>query len=89
MSDLEAFRYALIENNFPYMVLLLLYLPLMFIVMLFNVMRESLMFWVVAALLIFLLFLLMGALVALCYTGYRGFKIYSSRFDSKGKSKKK
>ena len=61
----------------------------MFMVMLFNVVRESLMFWVVAMLLILLLFLLMGALVALCYTGYRGFKIYTSRFDSSGKSKKK
>jgi len=58
-------------------------------VMLFNVMRESLMFWVVALLLILILFLLMGALVALCYTGYRGYKIYTSRFHSQGKSKKK
>ena len=87
LTNLDNLREALIANHFPHLIINLLYLPIFFIIMFFNCLREAIMWWIVAIIMILIFFALFGAFCALLYAGYRGYKIYTKRFDAKKEEK--
>jgi len=89
VRNIENFITALSENAFPQLILILLYAPLVFVVMILNCLRESILWWIVAILIFMICFALIGALCALLFIGYRGYKIYTKRFDEDGKPRKR
>ena len=89
MLHLENFRIVCVENGFPRLIIHLLFYPLFLVVMLLNCIREAIMWWIVAVILFCIFMAIIGALVTLCFTGYRGYTIYQARFDENGAEKKK
>ena len=87
LTNLDNLRDAMIDNHFPHLLINLLYLPFFFIIMFLNCLREAIMWWIVAIIMILIFFALFGAFCALVYAGYRGNKIYTKRFDSKKEDK--
>lgn len=89
MLNLDAFKKALVEHQFPFLVISLLYFPVVFIIMILNCLREALLWWIVALLILCAFFMIVGALCSVCFIGYRGYEIYTSRWEWDGKPKKK
>ena len=84
-SFLETFsdiREALDSSLFPNLLLLLLYWPVYLIIMVLNAIKDGLIFWMLALVILGLAFGAMGAIMTVCFTGYRCYRIYSSRFGS-------
>ena len=85
MLHLENFKIVCIENGFPRLITHLVFYPLFLGVMLLNCLREAIMWWIVAVILFCIFMAVIGALVTICFTGYRGYTIYSARFDDNEK----
>jgi len=82
-------RVILAEKHFPAFIINILYYIIYLGIMILNVLRESLMWWIVAIVLMFSLFFLSGALASLGICAYRGHKIYSKRFPEEGTEEEK
>lgn len=89
MRNLQNFIVVMGENTFPGLILHLVYVPLFLTVMLMNCLRESILWWVVTLIIMMVCLAVIGAFSALLLVGYRGYRIYSSRFDDDGKVKKR
>jgi hypothetical protein len=87
MANFQALRDTMKDNFFPSALLSLLYLPFYLVVMLLNCLKEAMMWWIVAIILSLIFCALIGALSTLAFTAYRGYRIYSNRFDEDGKAK--
>jgi len=88
-KNLETMREILAEKHFPAFIINILYYFIYLGIMILNVLRESIMWWIVAIVLMFSLFFISGALASLGICGYRGYKIYSKRFPEDGSEEKK
>lgn len=88
-KNLETMREILTERHFPSFIISILYYIIYIGIMILNVLRESIMWWIVAIVLMFSLFFLSGALASLGLCGYRGYKIYAKRFPDDGSEEKK
>lgn len=86
MADFYRFRQGLKDNFFPSAVLSLLYLPFYLVVMLLNCVKEAIMWWIVAIIILMVFCAIIGALSTLALTAYRGYKIYNSRFGDDAKA---
>jgi hypothetical protein len=82
-------REALIESHFPNLVINLVYYPLYFLTMLLNCIRETMMFWIVFIILYLVIMMVVGAFLSAALVVYRGFKIYTSKYDWEGNDKNK
>ena len=87
MFHLDNVRIVLDENKMPKLIMNLLFLPLFFIVMLLNCIKEAIMWWITAIILFALAMAIVGALVTVCFTGYKCYGIYTARFDENGMPK--
>ena len=89
MRNLQNFIVVMGENSFPGLIMHLVYVPLFLTVMLLNCLRESILWWVVTLIIMMVCLAVIGAFSALLFIGYRGYRIYSTRFDEDGKPKKR
>lgn len=81
MMNIYQLKKASEENFFPGLVLNLLYWPLYIILMLFNCLKESIMWWFVMSIIFLIFMAFLGLLVGLLFVAYRGMKIYLQRYD--------
>ena len=84
MVHLENIRNVWSANHFPLLPLNLVYFPCYYSVMIFNCVREDLIWWTVAAIICIIITAAFGALSGAVYVLYRGYNIYFSRFDWDG-----
>ena len=84
MMHLDNFRIVLIQNHFPALVVHLVYYPLFFLVMLLNCLKEMFMWWITVIILFGVFLAAVGALFTVCFLAYRGYTIYTERFDESG-----
>lgn len=84
MVHLENIRHVWSANHFPLLLLNLVYFPCYYTIMIWNCMRESLIWWIVAIILTIIVTAAFGALVGGVYVLWRGYNIYFSRFDWDG-----
>ena len=89
MRNLQNFIVVMGEYTFPALILHLVYVPLFLTVMLLNCLRESILWWVVTLILMGVCLAVIGAFSALLFVGYRGYRIYTARFDDDGKPRKR
>ena len=69
------------DNCFPGLIMNLLYWPLYIILMLFNCLKESMMWWFVMTIIFLIFMIFLGLIVGLLFIAYRGLKIYLQRYD--------
>lgn len=81
MMNLFQMKKASEENFFPGLLLNLLYWPLYIILMLFNCLKESIMWWFVMTIIFLIFMAFLGLIVGLLFVAYRGMKIYLQRYD--------
>lgn len=89
MRNLQNFIAVMGENSFPGLIMHLVYVPLFLAVMLMNCLREAILWWVVTVIIMMVCLAVIGAFSALLFVGYRGYRIYTTRFDEDGKPKKR
>ena len=90
MLNFQNLKKASEESFFPMIFLNIIYWPMYVIVMLFNCIKEGLMWWIVATIIFAVFTAFLGLLCGLLFIAYRGFKIYDQRFDlSTGEPKKR
>ena len=77
------------EYGFPALIMHLMYVPFFLSVMLLNCLRESILWWVVTIIIMMVVLAVIGAFSALLFVGYRGYRIYTTRFDDDGKPRKR
>ena len=82
-------RHVLIESCFPNLIINLVYYPLYFVIMLLNCVKETVMFWIVFLILYLIIMMVVGAFLSAALVLYRGFKIYTSKYDWDGNDKNK
>ena len=88
-KNLETMREILAEKHFPAFIINILYYFIYLGIMILNVLRESIMWWLVFIVLMFSLFFISGGLASLGLCAYRGYKIYAKRFPEDGSEEKK
>ena len=81
MMNLFHLKKASEENFFPGLLLNILYWPLYIILMLFNCLKESMMWWFVFSIIFLIFTAFLGLIVGLLFVAYRGMKIYLQRYD--------
>ncbi len=69
-------REILLENNFPFVIVNLLYFPIYFRVMFLNVLREEILWWILSLIFMLAYFLISGVIFSVLYVAVRGFNIY-------------
>ena len=69
------------DNCFPGLIMNLLYWPLYIVLMLFNCLKESMMWWFVMTIIFLIFMIFLGLIVGLLFIAYRGIKIYLQRYD--------
>jgi hypothetical protein len=89
MRNLQNFIAVMGEHGFPKLIMHLVYVPFFLAVMLLNCLRESILWWVVTLIIMMVCLAVIGAFSALLFVGYRGYRIYSTRFDDDGKPRKR
>ena len=89
MIHFQNIREALIASSFPNLVVNLVYYPLYFVIMLLNCIRETIMFWIVFVILYLVIMMVVGAFLSAALIVYRGFKVYTSKYDWEGNDKNK
>ena len=89
LIDLDNVKSVLQEYHFPFLILALLYFPIILIVLILNCIRESMIWWIVVLLVCLILCAAFGALCTACGLLYRGYKKYTDRFDDLGFPKEK
>ena len=81
MMNMFHLKKASEDNFFPGLILNILYWPLYIVLMLFNCLKESIMWWFVFGIIFLIFSAFIGLLVGLLFVAYRGMKIYLQRYD--------
>ena len=81
MMNMFHLKKASEDNFFPGLILNILYWPLYIVLMLFNCLKESIMWWFVSGIIFLIFSAFIGLLVGLLFVAYRGMKIYLQRYD--------
>tara|TARA_B110000285_G_C15039527_1_gene571084 strand:+ start:335 stop:799 length:465 start_codon:yes stop_codon:yes gene_type:complete len=81
MMNLFHLKKASEENFFPGLVVNILYWPLYIVLMLFNCLKESIMWWFIFGIIFLIFTAFIGLLCGLLFVAYRGMKIYLQRYD--------
>jgi len=76
MINFQNLKKASEESFFPAIFLNIIYWPMYVIVMLFNCLKESIMWWLVAGIIFAVFTAFLGFLCGLLFVAYRSFKIY-------------
>lgn len=80
----ENFRIGLTEQFGPMLVLNFLFLPIYIIVMLANCIKEAVLWWINALVLVSFIMSNIGGLISVMYAFYRAYDIYTDIYDERG-----
>ena len=72
-------RTALIENNFPFTIASLLYIPIVFVVLFLNCLRMQIIWWIATITILAVFCFLFAALLSMFFVCLKGFMVYQAR----------
>ena len=79
LTNLSNFRVVMLENHFPYHVVNLLYMPLVFIILIFNCLRAQISWYIASFIILSIFMLIIGLLLSVLFVACKGTTIYLSK----------
>jgi hypothetical protein len=86
LTNLGNFRMVMLENHFPYHVVSLLYMPIVFVVLFLNCLRAQISWYIASFTLLSICMLIIGLILSIVFVACKGTSIYLSRNDMEEES---